>query len=344
MPMDTVQQLIHLRSKYNKRVMHNVARLWEISRHAQSAQEILDGLHPWGKDNSLKFHNTFSYGFVGCAVLSLILGWLLSGYISIFFSVLIAAAWCFIAYISYEPDDPIDEVIQVLELKIKLLKYDLDFQNLPAHLTATMNSSLVLSKLKQYFPVFNQGNASNDIVSFASSTWIDPNHIQHPVLLFKYHYETEISIPNTELKPQKIKKIEKDLWGVFVFQMNPLGIAASNRRERFFAPYSQAWQSSDIQLNQSLNIFGYDQHQLARTISPALTLKLSDFFTGVKGDLIVHHQENMLCYVGEQNLFRSISKRQRDEIQNISELRGHLRTLEMPDYQQFKQRMLNFIE
>lgn len=344
MPLNTIQRMMHIRSVHNQKVMHNVARLWDISRQAQSSQDILDGLHPWGKNNHLQFHNSLSYGFMVFALLSLPLGWIVVDYFPFSLSVLIAFGWAFLGYISYEADDPIDEVIDALELKMKLFKDQLNFNQLPSHLTGTMNSVIVLSKLKQYFPLFQQGNESNEIVRYASTVWHDAQGKPHPVLLFKYHYVSQLSIPNAEGKEQKIKQIEKDLWGAFVFQIEPLGIAASNRRDRFFYPYTQSWRSSDIQLNQNLKIFGYDQHQLARTIRPALTLKLSDFFQHNKGDLVIHFEENILCYLGEQNLFRTLSKKPRKDIQNISDLRGYLRTLDMPDYQLFKQRMLNLIQ
>lgn len=49
----------------------------------------------------------------------------------------------------------------------------------------------------------------------------------------------------------------------------------------------------------------------------------------------------MLCYMGDQNLFRIARKKQSP--QDISALRGHLRTLTMPEYEKFKQSMLNLI-
>lgn len=342
MPIDAVQKLIHLRTEKNKLVMYNIDRLWEISRNATTAQDILDGLHPWGKDSDLKFHNTLCYVFIVFGAFSLALGWLITDYIPFFFSILCSLLWFFIAYLSYESNDPIQEVIQALELKIKLLKFDLAFQKLPDFLSNTLNSALVIAKLKQAFPLFNQGTESNDIVNFASTIWTDEDSTQHPILLFKYHYVSEFSILDSKGKRQKIKKFHKDLWGVFVFQTEALGIAASNRRENFVYPYTQYWQSSDIELNQKLSIFGHNQQQLAKVISPSMTLKLSDFFQNNKGDLIIHFQENILCYMGEQNLFHTTSKNNPADIQNISELRGYLRTLDMPNYQQFKQRMLKF--
>lgn len=49
--------------------------------------------------------------------------------------------------------------------------------------------------------------------------------------------------------------------------MPNLGIAISDQRSRFFEPYTRSWQSSDILINQKLNIFGLDQHQLAKVLA-----------------------------------------------------------------------------
>lgn len=65
------------------------------------------------------------------------------------------------------------------------------------------------------------------------------------------------------------------------------------------------------------------------------------FFQHFNGDLIYHHQEQILCYLGEQNLFQTASKR--TQIDDISALRGHLRTMIMPQYQRLQQLMLNLI-
>ncbi|MFX5701018.1 hypothetical protein ABTE07_19305, partial [Acinetobacter baumannii] len=100
--------------------------------------------------------------------------------------------------------------------------------------------------------------------------------------------------------------------------------------------------STDILINQELNIFGTDQHQLAKEIGPSLTLKLHDFFQHFTGDLIYHHEEQILCYLGEQDLFQTTSKR--SEIHDIPALRGHLRTMTMPQYEKFQQFMLNLIK
>jgi len=72
-----------------------------------------------------------------------------------------------------------------------------------------------------------------------------------------------------------------------------------------------------------------------------MTLKLSDFFQHYTGNVVYHFDENMFCYMGDQDLFRTSRKRQ--SIHDISQLRGHLRTLTMPEYEKFKQCMLNLI-
>ena len=343
MPVNTVQNLIHIRTNKNKKVMHNVARLWDISRQAHTPQEILDALHPWGSNNELRFYNFLPKLCVVFALSAFLIGWIVHPYFPMTLSLLISIFWIALGYFSYESHDPIEEVIEELETKIKLLKYNLDFQKLPPHLTGTMNSMLVLGKLKQNFPLFNQGNISNDIVSYASTFWIDENNNQHPVLLFKYTYVTEISVKDDDGNKYNVRKITKDLWGCFVFQTPSLGFAASNRRQKMPYPYISYWATTDIQLNKSINIYGYDQHQIAKTISPSLTLKLHDLFKENKGDLIVHYEENILCYMSERNIFTTVSRRDKDKILTISDLRGYLRTLDMPNYENFKQSMLNFV-
>jgi hypothetical protein len=66
--------------------------------------------------------------------------------------------------------------------------------------------------------------------------------------------------------------------GRFYFQIPALGIAVSNQRSRFFEPYL-----SEVKMTFSLTseYFGTDQHQLAKEMSPSLTLKLHDFFTHI---------------------------------------------------------------
>lgn len=273
---------------------------------------------------------------------TLVFGYFLHPHVQYIFSLFAAFLTGFLAYLLYEPEEPLTQVITYLEQRMTVLRYGLQFQQLPAYLPIQAQPLLVISKLKQFFPLFNRGTESNEITQYASTTWHDGT-TEHQVLLFQYHYVNELPIFQEENSNQKIaKEIHKDLWGAFIFQIPISGIAVSNKRSRFFEPYTSSWQSSDILINQELNIFGLDQHQLAKEISPSLTLKLNDFFQHFTGDLIYHHQEQILCYVGEQNLFQTASKR--SDIDDISALRGHLRTMTMPQYHKFQQLMLNLIQ
>lgn len=340
MPIDTVQHFMHVTTRKNKQVMHNVSRLWTIGQQATSDQDILDALHPWNDSKELYFYNNLPRLLFISGVLTCLFGWIIHHYIPFIVSFTLGALCCFLAYLIYENDDPIDEVIAFLEERIMLLRYDLHFNKMPGHMAATSNSILVMSKLRQAFPLFSQGNASNEIVQFAATTWHD-GETEHQVLVFHYHYIDKISFFDSKGNQQKITEKHTDQWGVFIFQMPPLGFAASNKHDQFAYPYHQKWQSSDILVNEKIGIFGSEQHQLARIISPRQTLKLSNFFEYYNGDLIYHFQENLFCYCGDQNLLQ-ISHRKR-EIRDISTLRGHLRTLTMPEYEKFKQSMLKFI-
>lgn len=341
MPIDTVQEALHIRRKKNAQVFRNIARLWDIGQKAHSDQDLLDALHPWRDDHSLCFFNVLPFILGIVSVCTLVFGYFFHPHIQYIFSLLAAFLTGFLAYLLYEPKEPLTQVITYLEQRMTVLRYGLQFQQLPAYLPIQAQPLLVISRLKQFFPLFNRGTESNEITQYASTTWHDGT-TEHQVLLFQYHYVSELPIFQEENSNQKIaKEIHKDLWGAFVFQMPASGIAVSNKRSRFFEPYTSSWQSSDILINQELNIFGVDQHQLAKEIGPSLTLKLHDFFQHFTGDLIYHHEEQILCYLGEQNLFQTASKR--SEIHDISALRGHLRTMTMPQYQKFQQLMLNLI-
>ena len=341
MPIDTVEQALHIRRKKNAQVFRNIARLWDIGQKSHSDQDLLDALHPWRDDHSLCFFNVLPFILGIVSVCTLVFGYFFHPHIQFIWSFLGAFLTGFLAYLLYEPKEPLTQVITYLEQRMTVLRYGLQFQQLPAYLPIQAQPLLVISRLKQFFPLFNRGTESNEITQYASTTWHDGT-TEHQVLLFQYHYVSELPIFQEENSNQKIaKEIHKDLWGAFIFQMPASGIAVSNKRSRFFEPYTSSWQSSDILINQELNIFGVDQHQLAKEISPSLTLKLHDFFQHFTGDLIYHHEEQILYYLGEQNLFQTASKR--SEIHDISALRGHLRTMTMPQYQKFQQLMLNLI-
>ena len=340
MPIDTIQEALHIRRKKNAQVFRNIARLWEIGQKSHNDQELLDALHPWREDHGLRFFNVLPYLLAITSMSTLIFGYFLHPHIQFIWSFLGAFLTGFLAYLLYEPKEPLTQVINYLEQRMTVLRYGLQFQQLPAYLPIQAQPLLVMSRLKQYFPLFNLGTESNEITQYASTTWHD-GITEHQVLLFQYHYISEMPIFQENNKKKIVKEIHKDLWGTFIFQMPALGVAVSNQRSRFFAPYTSSWQSSDILINQKLKIFGLDQHQLAKEVGPSMTLKLHDFFEHFSGDLIYHHEEQILCYLGEQNLFQTASKR--SEIHNISALRGHLRTMTMPQYQKFQQLMLNLI-
>ena len=63
MPIDTVQEALHIRRKKNAQVFRNIARLWEIGQKSQSDQELLDALYFWRDDHGLRFFNVLPYLF-----------------------------------------------------------------------------------------------------------------------------------------------------------------------------------------------------------------------------------------------------------------------------------------
>ncbi|RYL28418.1 hypothetical protein [Acinetobacter piscicola] len=340
MPIKTVETWLHLTTQKNQQVMRNVARLWNIGEKARAPQEILDALHPWGECKDLYFHNFIAHLFIILGVFILIFGWMIDVYIPFALTFLVAMLCLFFAYLIYEPRSPIEEVMQFLEKRMLMLKYDLQFNRVPSFLPQSSNSLLVMSKLKQSFPLFSKGNAINEITQYIATTW-EFEHKKYPVLLFHYYYINELPMSQFNKDQNKKQGIRKDQWGAFVFATPRLGFAASNQRHAFFEPYTQKWSTSDILVNENLNIFGHDQNQLARHISPMMTLKLSDFFQDYSGEVVFHFEEDMLCYMGDQNLLQH--RQNIEKIRDVSQLRGHLRTLRMAEYERFQQHMLNLI-
>lgn len=340
MPIQIAERFLHIRRKKNQQVMRNIARLWQIEKEVHSEQELLDRLHPWGEVRDLKFYNGLSFvlGISGC--LWLVFGWFLRQYVPFPLCLVVGSFLIFIGYICYEPDYPITGVVKFLEQRMMQLRYGLKFGGAPSHLPAHTQSIYLLSHLKSLFPLFNQGSKSNQIHRYAVTDWQLEDKII-PILLFEYTYVTELTTSDDDGDQVVLKSFEKKLWGAFIFDVPTFGLAISNQHTTFSEPYTERWYSSDIVMNEQLQIYGIDAFNTAKQLSPSLTLKLDDFFKQFKGNLIFHADERIACYLGEQNLFTVQSKK--TEIQEISHLRGHLRTLGMLNYEKFKILMLKIL-
>ncbi|RKG52995.1 hypothetical protein D7V64_08350 [Acinetobacter cumulans] len=342
MPIDSVKHSFHIRRKKNDVVFRNIARLWELGRSAHDHQALLDGLHPWNAPINLKFENVLAW-FQGCIGLIFLLPvWITPANIWAqlsFILGLVIMAW---AYFSYEQDDPIEEVIDFLEQQSIAKKYQLAFDRQPHHISVPFNSIHFIAHLKQLFPVFEQGSVSNKITRYASTVWQDENDQAHQVMLFQYHYVNEIRVRDKNGDEHQVKEIHKDLWGVFVFDINTQGLAVSTSNKKFYYPYSYPWHSSDIQINQRLKFYGSDEMETAKLTTPAFVLRLADFFKNREGDLLFHPESKMLCYIGPHDLFKISSKT--NVIQDISALRGHLRTFKLIELENLQRDLLLFLK
>lgn len=84
MPIDTIQQTLHIRRKKNSQVFRNIARLWDAGQKSQTAQELLNALHPWREDHNLRFVNTLSYLLSICSITTALFGYFFSSSYSIY--------------------------------------------------------------------------------------------------------------------------------------------------------------------------------------------------------------------------------------------------------------------
>src|SRR5690606_29744649 len=322
MPIESVQQSIHIRRKKNAVVFQNIARLWDLGRQAKSHQDLLDGLHPWNGPITLKFENNLPLALAGIGLLLIVSIFIAPENIWIQSGVFLGGLLLFWAYLCYEQQQPLDEVIGFLEDVALAKKYQLAFQQQPQHISIPLNPLHFIGHLKRLFPLFNQGSLSNEITRYASTVWEDENGQQHQVLLFQYHYIDEVQVRNKQGQPVKLMQVHKDLWGVFVFDIQIQGLAVTTSRRKFYYPYSHPWHSSDIRTNQRLSFYGRAPTHGAKLLSPGVVLRLADFFAQHQGDFLFHPENRMLCYLGPHGLFQ-VASRQR-HIDDISTLRGQL--------------------
>lgn len=344
MPVDTLKHSLRIHRNINRRVLHNIARLWQLGQQAKTHQELLDGLHPWGDHPSLKFNNVlpvmlmFAAGTCALATFIFIQQGIFAG-----LCLLTACALGFAAYVYHEPQTPLQEVVSFLRQQVLEKKYQLRFQELPTHFPDTMQPFFLLARLKNLFPVFEQGTVSNMLPVYASTCWQDQHGQSWPVMLFQYDFIHEVSLPGQSPAQGNLKRTQKSLWGIFIFeQPAPLGLAVTTTHKEFDWPYQELWQTSDIQINQKLRIYGHDALQLAKIMTPAMALRLNDFFTARSGDLLWHSEQNILCFLTEQNLFKMDANRQ--NITDISKLRGHLRTFRLSHYEQLEQDLKQLLQ
>lgn len=344
MPIETTQHALHLRAKKNAAVFRNIDRLWDIGKNSHSAPQILAKLYPWGSPNALKFSNALPLFFVFIGLLCLFLFLFNPTIIWMQMLFILAFSCFFISYLTYEPQKPITDVIQYLEQQIISKKYNLDAQHQPEYLGRRFHPLLFISQLKQQFPLFQQGTQNNTFPFYSSTVWQDEKGAKHHVLLFQYHLTHTQSRPNS--KYRLATETDQNLWGFFVFniQHDWPTFAATTSQKTFTAPYHTAWKSSDIQLSQRVNISGSDQLELAKKLTPAFSLKLAQFFSQEKGDLLFNKENNMLCFLGPINFMEIKKSEQQKNIQDVSSLRRHLRTFQLPFLERLQRNLIHLLK
>lgn len=346
MPIDQIRQRLHLQRKKNAIVFQNIERLWNIGKNCSSEQDILDRLHPWQAPTQLRFDNQLSFLLIVAGAIFLLVFLIQPSHILTQLSLLTGCFLFFFAYLYYESKQKILEVITYLEQIMIIKKYNLAYQRPPSILKRTVQPNLFISQLKQQFPLFNQGNLSNDIPFYASTIWQNEQGQLYQVMLFQYHFVNQMQMRDKHGEKVKIKELHYDQWGVFIFDLehNLPTLAASTHPLHFGAPYHVIWQTSDIETNQRIQIFGESELDLAKHLTPALTLRLNDFFAQRKGHLLIDAEKNRLCFLGSDPIMHIQSKTQAQEIEDISSLRGHLRTFKLPYLERLERDLLALLK
>lgn len=341
MPLEHLQERWHFHQRMNKKVWNNIHRLRNIALSNPSKQEVLDALHPWRLSISLRYNNTFSYLLLGISILLLVgstlylyqtgLPLLLCWIVGIFL-----AAY---ALLSIDKQSEVEDVINLLQDSVFQSQYDIKFSEFPTiDQNIAMNQAYMLAKVTQGFPCLNEGNAGNEIAQYAATHWHIDGH-DYPVLLLHYIAVSEIVIRNQ--KGEEIRKrIETPRWGACVFDMPALALVISSENVNY-ERYPVRWTSSDIQFNQRFYLYGQQEFELAKNLSPLRTLTLANHLQHMKGRLVFHEQMQAFCYLSRQNIFEC--KKPAKNITDVSQLRGYLRTLQAPHYEQMQRNLTAII-
>lgn len=340
MPLNRLQTRWHFHQRNNRKVAQNFERLRLIAAQSQTKAEILDALHPWGQSINLRYHN-------GISILLMLIGvtLILLSTLMFFQSIwLMLSLWCLAAiifaygYFSFESQDEMSIVVQQLSNVIFYSQYHIQMHTLP-HLDRIhgLNDQYMLIKIRQAFDCLNLGNVSNQILNYAATHWqIDGIH--YPVLLLHYLQTDEIIQEQNDQR--MLRTIKTYYWGACIFQLPAHGLAVSTHKTDF-PDYPVRWSSSDIGFNQRYHISGQSELHLAKTLTPQRILSLAQHLKTMQGTLMFHPEMQACCYLSTQNIFKTQALKK--PITDVSQLRGYLRTLQAPDYENMQQQLTAII-
>lgn len=327
MPLDQLRQALHLRQQHNQQVADNLERLKGLMLSAENKQDLLDALHPWGAPNSLVFHNLIAIFLYICAAISLLTFLFIDSVSGHLLILLTSAALFGLGWLMYEPSSLVKQHVTALEHKMLSLSYQLHRHQLPTALSRQMTPVQFIRHIVSAFPVLQQGNYRNSISEFASIP-LQWGEQALSAVVFRYDYEDHVERYNAQTKKYETKIIERHCWGILCLEQPTRGLIVSQSAMKKLAmPYHVEWKPTDIALNRNLNFYGASEMHLAKQLSPSLSLKLVEFFSHCQGSLNFHHELKMCCYLTTNNLFQ-VANHQKN-IEDISMLRGHLRTLRL---------------
>lgn len=341
MPIEHIQQRWHFHQRMNKKVWININRLRMIALSSESKQDVLDAMHPWRLSLSLRYNNSMSYLLISVGVIILFAStiYLYQAGITLLILWLIALAIIAYGYLSIDKQSEVDAVIHLLQDLVFQSQYNiqlLEFPNIAQN--TTINPTYMLMKIRQSFPCFNEGNSNNEFRTFAATTWHIDGH-DYPILLLHYVATDEIVMRDQKGREYR-KQIETHRFGACVFHMPPLALVVSSERESY-ERYPVRWRTSDIRLNQRLHIYGQQEFELAKNLNPQRVIALADSLAHMKGRLIFHEDMQAMCYISTQPIFEC--KKPRKEISDVSQLRGYLRTLQAPHYENMQKNLSTII-
>lgn len=360
MPIISFKKGVKRTQRHNQKVYDELANLQQLCDETHNAEQLLEALAQT-RNAPLKFNNQWIYtlGYVAivCVLLMFIIPQLKWLWILAIFTL------AFIAYLYYENNEPIEQCIANLEQKIIKCRYDLKYSEFSISVAHHYRGgSEAIRFLKQrFYPLFEQGEISNTITNYASTTWVDSQGKSYPVLVFQYEYifDTFVfkdyvpsdikllaSIWNmltAKHKSQEQGQKVEHLWGVFVFNADVHGFAVSTENSYFPESYISEWKTADIQINKRLYIRGESDLHLAQMMTAQRVLLLNQLFTHRQGYLHCHDDMSIMCFLGKRPLLQ-LPMADYTKIDDIARVRGHLRKLRLMEYERLQQDLLALLQ
>ena len=329
MPIEKIKSSFLQRNIHNAAVQQNINTLKELLSQNNNT-EIIENLSQWPSASlGLRFNNHVFYGLLVLAIILIAITFYV-GFHPIF--LFLTIGMFIFAFLQRKSHRDIDQIIETLKTRQLEENYHLQF----------FDESQPISQALYFtnqFPLFDLGDYDNSIKQTATGQ-LNIHNKSYPFILYQYHY-----INRSEDRDRNGNKSYRydhhDLWGIFMENLPIIGISISTHQKRA-CRLGVKWTTSDIKFNNTAQMSGTSEMQLARFFTPKRILELEKMFNDLRGDFYVHPQHSLLCWQFEKNIFETYPSN--NTLSNVHELADYLNQLRLHIFENVSQGLESLIE